>query len=109
MSKKNTRFPMFEKCCSLNIKAMIAIKQCLALFPICPDRFDNLFGYDRSFSHVEMGDFLPKAPFEDVQEPVNSFHVHVHLFIHSSPSKSVSEDNRLTGGRAKKLAIINNM
>ena len=54
---------------SANIKAMI-YRNCLVLFPIYPIRFSNLTGFNRSFLPVEMGEFLQKAPFENLQKRV---------------------------------------
>ena len=50
------------------------IENCLALFPICPIRFSNLFGFDRSFLPIEMGYFLQKVPENNKQAfPLFSF------------------------------------
>ena len=42
------------------------IKNCLVLFPICQIRFSNLPGFNRLFLPVEIGDFLQKAPSENL-------------------------------------------
>ena len=44
------------------------IENCLDLSLICQIRFSNLPGFNRSFLPVEMGDFLQKAPFENLQK-----------------------------------------
>ena len=44
------------------------VENCLVLSPICQIRFSNLPGFNRSFLPVEIGDFLEKAPFENLQK-----------------------------------------
>ena len=43
------------------------VQSCLVLFPICQIRFSNSPGFNRSFLSVEIGDFLQKVPFENLQ------------------------------------------
>ena len=51
----------FENLCNFDIE------NCLLLFPIWQIRFSNLPRFNRSFLPVEIGDFLQKAPFENLQ------------------------------------------
>ena len=44
------------------------VENCLVLSPICQIRFSNLRGFNRSFLRVEIGDFLGKSPFENLQK-----------------------------------------
>ena len=44
------------------------VESFLFIFPMFPKRFINLSGFDRPFLHFEMGDFLPKATFENLQK-----------------------------------------
>ena len=55
--------PAFEKCCSLNIKV---------IFPICQIWFINLPFFNRPFLSVDMGYFLLKMPFENLQKRVKT-------------------------------------
>ena len=43
------------------------VENCRVLSPICQIRFSNLPGFNWSFLPVEIGDFLQKAPFENLQ------------------------------------------
>ena len=43
------------------------IENCLVLFPICQIKSSNLPGFNQPFLPVEMGDFLHKAPSENLQ------------------------------------------
>ena len=58
--------PMFEKCFSLCIKAMILMSIFFLL--ICLIRLSNVTDFNWPFLPVEMGHFLPKAPFEILQK-----------------------------------------
>ena len=46
------------------------IEKCLVLSPVCQIRFSNVLGFNRSFLPVEIGDFLQKAPFGNLQKRV---------------------------------------
>ena len=48
------------------------IENCLVSSPISQIRLSNLPGFNRSFLPVEIGDFLQKAPFENLQERVKT-------------------------------------
>ena len=48
------------------------IENCLVLSPICQIRLSNLPGFNRSFLSVEIGDFLQKAPFENLPKGVKT-------------------------------------
>ena len=48
------------------------IENCLILLPICQIRFSNLPGFNQPFFPVEIGDFLQKAPLENLQKPVKT-------------------------------------
>ena len=70
-----------KKLCPLNIIIMILksheyhsndIENCIALFRIRLIRFSNLPGFNRRFLHVRMGDFLQKAPLENLQKRVKT-------------------------------------
>ena len=43
-------------------------ENCLVLFPAPPIRFNNLYGFNRPSLPVEMGDFLQRVPFENLQK-----------------------------------------
>ena len=44
------------------------IEKCLVLFPICQIRFNNLPNFNEPFFPVEMGNFLEKASFGNLQK-----------------------------------------
>ena len=58
--------PAFEKLVLLEYHSN-NIKNFLVLFPVRPVGLSNLPGFNRQFLPVEMGDFVQKAPFENLQ------------------------------------------
>ena len=48
------------------------IENCLVLSPICQIGFSNLPGFNRPFLPVEIGDFLQRAPFGNLQKRVKT-------------------------------------
>ena len=55
-----------KKSCSLNIK--VAILKTVLFYPRCVKLGSVIPGFNRSFLPVEIGDFLQKAPFENMQK-----------------------------------------
>ena len=49
------------------------VENCLVLSSICQIRFSNLPGFNRSFLPIEIGDFLQKAPFENLKKQQATF------------------------------------
>ena len=63
---ESKKCPTFEKIVLLEYHGN-DVDNHLVLFPVRPIRLSNLPGFNRPFFPVEIGDFLQKAPFENLQ------------------------------------------